>query len=59
LKDLANEHREITDSYSKTQSGLVKEVVNIACENVSMLLVLTLMHYRLLSDLYSRFRVPE
>ncbi|KAL5514499.1 hypothetical protein ACEPAG_2588 [Sanghuangporus baumii] len=30
LKDLAADYQEITDSYSRTQSGLVKEVVNIA-----------------------------
>jgi len=31
LKELANSHAEATDAYSRTQSGLVKEVVNIAC----------------------------
>ncbi|KAI0937540.1 hypothetical protein AcV7_003542 [Taiwanofungus camphoratus] len=30
LKELANDYQEATESYSKTQSGLVKEVVNIA-----------------------------
>jgi DNA mismatch repair protein MSH2 len=32
LKELASEYAENTDMYSRTQSGLVKEVVNIACE---------------------------
>ncbi|KAI0646460.1 DNA mismatch repair protein [Trametes meyenii] len=30
LKDLSTEYSEITEKYSRTQSGLVKEVVNIA-----------------------------
>ncbi|KII91117.1 hypothetical protein PLICRDRAFT_51307 [Plicaturopsis crispa FD-325 SS-3] len=30
LKELANDYTEYTDTYKKTQSGLVKEVVNIA-----------------------------
>ncbi|KZT68906.1 DNA mismatch repair protein [Daedalea quercina L-15889] len=30
LKELANEYQETTEQYQKTQSGLVKEVVNIA-----------------------------
>ncbi|GBE87515.1 DNA mismatch repair protein msh-2 [Sparassis crispa] len=30
LKELAGEYQETTESYSRTQSGLVKEVVNIA-----------------------------
>lgn len=32
LKDLSTEYTELTQQYSRTQSGLVKEVVNIACE---------------------------
>lgn len=32
LKDLAADYRETTTTYSRTQSGLVKEVVNIACK---------------------------
>ena len=32
LKEYAEEYQETTDAYSRTQSGLVKEVVNIACE---------------------------
>ena len=32
LRELANDYQETTQAYSKTQSGLVKEVVNIACE---------------------------
>jgi DNA mismatch repair protein MSH2 len=32
LKELATEYAESTNMYSKTQSGLVKEVVNIACK---------------------------
>lgn len=32
LKDLAADFDEATASYAKTQSSLVKEVVNIACE---------------------------
>jgi DNA mismatch repair protein MSH2 len=31
LKELASDHAEATAAYSRTQSGLVKEVVNIAC----------------------------
>ena len=31
LKNLSTEYSEITEQYSRTQSGLVKEVVNIAC----------------------------
>lgn len=31
LKDLAEDYRDTTTHYTKTQSGLVKEVVNIAC----------------------------
>lgn len=30
LKGLATDYQEITESYTKTQSGLVKEIVNIA-----------------------------
>ncbi|KAH8110312.1 DNA mismatch repair protein MSH2 [Phellopilus nigrolimitatus] len=30
LKNLATDYQEITESYTKTQSGLVKEIVNIA-----------------------------
>lgn len=30
LKNLATDHHDTTEAYSKTQSGLVKEVVNIA-----------------------------
>ncbi|KZT28144.1 DNA mismatch repair protein [Neolentinus lepideus HHB14362 ss-1] len=30
LKELSNEYQEVTESYSRTQSGLVKEVINIA-----------------------------
>ncbi|KAI5118904.1 hypothetical protein M0805_002819 [Coniferiporia weirii] len=30
LKSLATDYQEVTDSYTKTQSGLVKEIVNIA-----------------------------
>ncbi|PIL27652.1 hypothetical protein GSI_10804 [Ganoderma sinense ZZ0214-1] len=30
LKELSTEHTEVTEQYSRTQSGLVKEVVNIA-----------------------------
>ncbi|EMD34794.1 hypothetical protein CERSUDRAFT_125339 [Gelatoporia subvermispora B] len=30
LRELANQYQETTDAYSRTQSGLVKEVVNIA-----------------------------
>ncbi len=33
LKELSTEHTEVTEQYSRTQSGLVKEVVNIACES--------------------------
>lgn len=32
LRELANQYQETTDAYSRTQRGLVKEVVNIACE---------------------------
>jgi hypothetical protein len=32
LRQLATEYKDLTDSYSKKQSGLVKEVVNIARE---------------------------
>lgn len=32
LKDLAADFEESTAAYAKTQSSLVKEVVNIACE---------------------------
>lgn len=31
LKSLAEDFAELSQSYSRTQSGLVKEVVNIAC----------------------------
>ncbi|KAL7284083.1 hypothetical protein ACG7TL_001363 [Trametes sanguinea] len=31
LKNLSTEYSEITEQYQRTQSGLVKEVVNIAC----------------------------
>lgn len=30
LRDLAEEYKENTDAYSRTQAGLVKEVVSIA-----------------------------
>ena len=33
LRSLAMDYQEITDTYSRTQSGLVKEVVNIAGES--------------------------
>ncbi|KAK0457398.1 muts domain V-domain-containing protein [Desarmillaria tabescens] len=32
LKNLAEDFKDISDKYTRTQSGLVKEVVNIACE---------------------------
>ena len=32
MKELASNHTEWTESYSRTQSGLVKEVINIACK---------------------------
>lgn len=32
LKELANDYQETTEMYSRTQSGLVKEVVSIACK---------------------------
>ena len=32
LRQFANDYRDTTEAYSKTQSGLVKEVVNIAGE---------------------------
>lgn len=32
LKRLAEDYKEYSDKYSRTQNGLVKEVVNIACE---------------------------
>ena len=32
LKNLATDYDETTTAYSRTQAGLVKEVVNIACE---------------------------
>lgn len=31
LKTLAEDHKDLTQSYVRTQSGLVKEVVSIAC----------------------------
>jgi DNA mismatch repair protein MSH2 len=31
LKSLAEEFKDLSQSYSRTQSGLVREVVNIAC----------------------------
>ena len=31
LKNFAMEYQEATEAYSRTQSGLVKEVVSIAC----------------------------
>lgn len=34
LRELANQYKETTDQYSKTQSSLVKEIVNIACESL-------------------------
>lgn len=34
LKSLATDYQETNDEYQRTQSGLVKEVVNIACEYV-------------------------
>jgi|ERR1700691_2310787 DNA mismatch repair ATPase MutS len=34
LKDLAADYKETTTTYSRTQTGLVKEVVNIACKSV-------------------------
>ena len=33
LKGLSTEHTEITEQCSRTQSGLVKEIVNIACKS--------------------------
>ncbi|TFK49468.1 DNA mismatch repair protein [Heliocybe sulcata] len=30
LKELSNEYQEVTESYTRTQNGLVKEVINIA-----------------------------
>ncbi|KAG5644351.1 hypothetical protein DXG03_008648 [Asterophora parasitica] len=35
LKDLAEDCKEFSQSYTRTQSGLVKEVVNIACKRIS------------------------
>lgn len=32
LKNFAVEYQEATEAYSRTQSGLVKEVVSIACK---------------------------
>lgn len=32
LKSLATDYQEANEEYQRTQSGLVKEVVNIACE---------------------------
>lgn len=34
LKSLATEYQETSEEYQRTQSGLVKEVVNIACEHL-------------------------
>ena len=33
LKSLSTEYSELTEQYTRTQSGLVKEVVNIACKS--------------------------
>ena len=38
LKEAANEYQEATSAYSRAQSGLVKEVVNIAGKTVNGLI---------------------
>jgi DNA mismatch repair protein MSH2 len=37
LREHANEYKDLTDLYSRTQAGLVKEIVNIACQFISPL----------------------
>ncbi len=32
MKSLAEDFKDVSGKYNKTQNGLVKEVVNIACE---------------------------
>lgn len=45
LKSLSTEYSELTEQYSRTQSGLVKEVVNIACESFDSILSPALIMY--------------
>lgn len=39
LKALSTDHQETTHEYQRTQSGLVKEVVNIACKILHSMLL--------------------
>ncbi len=57
LKNFAMEYQEATEAYSRTQSGLVKEVVSIACRYSTFF---TLSKYRsFCSDIYSSAGVTE
>ena len=55
LRELSTEHTEVTEQYSRTQSGLVKEVVNIACESSWARFVLKVIVLNLaISDVHTR-----
>jgi hypothetical protein len=58
LRELAADHVDKTKAYQKTQSSLVKEVVNIAGERFDEYWKLVRSHSAITSHLYPSFGVP-
>jgi hypothetical protein len=57
LKALSTDHQETTHEYQRTQSGLVKEVVSIACKILlSLLLHRSKTPFPPYSNIYARTR---